>query len=120
MGDPYFNRVLIHQCDVAAPTTSRSGGEVQVTYGSADTLDCRFAAYSERWADERESRQVQQRHRLMMKPGASIDLRYQVSNIKLKSDGTVVESGPFLVVEILRAADGRSQHHIQVELERSG
>ena len=119
MSDPYFNSTLIHECDVAAPTTSRDGGEVQVGYGTATTLPCRFAAFQERWADEAQTRQVFRQHHLMMKPGAAIDRRYRVSNIKLATDGTVIDSGPFIVVEVLKASDGQSLHHIQVELERA-
>lgn len=119
MADAHYKRTLIHQCDVAAPQTSRSGGEVQVTYGTASTLRCRYVPYSERWASEGQSRQIERQHHLMMMPDAEIGVRYQVSNIKIASSGASIDAGPFLVTEVLKLGDGQGLHHIEAELERS-
>lgn len=119
MGDPYFNRTLIHECDVAAPTQTRDGGEVQIGYGTPQTIACRFSAFVERWSNESASRQIYREHNLMVKPDAPIDRRYRVENVRDASDGTVIAAGPFIVTEVLVASDGHSVHHKQVEMERS-
>jgi len=121
MADPYFNRTLIHECDVEPPQTNRVGGEVQVTYGSAVTLSCRYVPYNERWADEGRSRQIYRQHRLMLKPdaGGNIDRNYRVSNIKVASNGNSIDAGKFLVTEVLKMGDGVGLHHIEVEMERA-
>lgn len=113
-----LHRRLIHTCDVAAPETTRDGGEVQVGYGDDTTIVCRFSAFNERWVAERRSRQTFRQHRLMLKADAAIDRRYRVRNIR-DSDGNVIDAGPFVVTEKLIMSDGRSTHHLQVEMERS-
>lgn len=119
MGDVNFNKTLIHSCDVQAPSLSRDGGERQLSYGTAATLECRYVPFSERWSDERRSRQVYREHHLLLRPGAAIGRKYRVSNIRLTGAGTVVDAGPFIVTEILTMGDGRSIHHVEAEMERS-
>ena len=116
--DPYFERSLIHECDVAAPGTHRVGGEVQVTYGTDATISCRHVPYTERWTDEGRSRQIYRRHRLLLAPDAEIGRKYRVRNIKV-SNGVPIDDGPFIVTETLKMGDGQGVHHIEVEMERS-
>jgi hypothetical protein len=118
MGRNLFNKRLIHTCDISAPQTTRDGGEVQVTYGTETTIDCRYYAFNERWAAESQSRQVFRQHRILAKAGSTVDRRYRVRNI-LDKDGNVVDAGPFIVTEKLVMSDGRGTHHIELEMERS-
>jgi hypothetical protein len=119
MTDPYFERTLIHECDVAAPQISRSNAERQVSYGTASTIACRFYALSERWANEARGRQITREHRMMLKPDAAIGRRYQVTNIKIASSGTSIDSGPYVITRIEKYGDGQGLHHIEVEMERT-
>lgn len=115
-----YRQLLIHQCDIAAPTTSRDGGELEVGYGTATTVNCRYVPQTEHWSAEARSRMVTREHKLMLETGITIDRRYQVTNITVKRTGEVIDAGPFIVTEVLHMGGRLKTHHIEAVMERSG
>ena len=114
-----FKSLLIHQCEIAAPTTTRDGGELVVSYGATTTVNCRFVAQTEHWSAEAGSRLVKREHKLMLEANTTIDRRYRVTNITVKYNGEVVDAGPFLVNEVLIMGNRLRTHHKEVVMERS-
>lgn len=115
-----FKSLLIHNCEIAAPVTARDGGELEVTYPNSITVRCRYVPQTEHWSQESNSRIVTREHMLMLETGATIDRRYQVSNITLRYDDSVVDAGPFVVTEVLNMGGRLELHHIEATMERAG
>jgi hypothetical protein len=118
MTNPHYLKMLIHTCELAAPTTTREGGELVVGYADPVTVRCRFAVRSENWADASNSRAIAQRHYLMLTEDAPVDRRYRVTNIKVRISGRVVDPGPFTITEVLTLGNARDVNHLEADIER--
>ena len=115
-----YRSLLIHQCDVAAPVETRDGGELEITYPTSTTVNCRYVPQTEYWSSESRSRIVEREHKLMLEAGITIDRRYQVANITVKHTGVVIDAGPFVITEVLHMGGRRKTHHIEAVMEKSG
>lgn len=118
-GNSHFKRTLIHTCTVERPSYAQStSGEPVPSWATvAEDVRCRYVQKQERIAFETISLQMEQRDLLLLLPGADIDEGDRVSDIRLYSDDTLVDAGPF-TVEARLTRNARAARHISVQLER--
>ena len=120
MAGVHFRRHLIHNCVIysGSATQSATTGELTDVWTSMGSEDCRFIEEEENIANESVGFPMREKPMCLFNSGVDIREEWQVRNITLKSDSSVVEAGPLTVEKLLKRNSTPSRHHISVQLER--
>jgi hypothetical protein len=111
--------LLIHTCTrERAPQEQSADNEIYRDWSTAGTLalTCRFETKQERYADEAQGFTVLRATRLFLEHDADLTTEDRIVDVKLGV--SVIDAGPFDVVEVLDVYDERRVHHREARLER--
>jgi len=118
MAGPHFKKKLIHQAVIQRTTqTQNTIGELVDSWSAVGTIDVRFVHSSHRLADEGQGYPMIEEHFLLCNSGEDVAEEDRIASITLKTDGSSVDAGPFIINGVLKRNTGGA-HHIRVNLER--
>lgn len=119
MANIHFQKQLIHICNIerATITRSSSGAEIFTWAVSAADEPCRYVQRQERIAVEPRSFQMEQVNFILFNNGVDVNVADRIANIRMASDSSVIDAGPFEIEADLER-NSTSAHHIRLNLER--
>lgn len=118
MAGIHFKRTLIHTCTIQRNTPAQStSGELIPSWADVESPDCRFVQKNERLANEGLSFAILEEPIILLNNDADIIEEDRITNVRWKSDATLIDAGPFRVDAVLDRNTG-SAHHISLELDR--
>lgn len=118
MAGIHFRRNLIHTANVLRTTQSQStSGELVDSWATAGSIRCRLVQKQEGIAVESLSLQMREVPRLLCDAGEDVIEEDRISNVTLRSDGSVIDAGPFRIEELLTRSS-TTNHHMSMRLER--
>lgn len=120
MASVHFKKHLIHSAMVQrnTPTTSASG-ELIDSWADVDTINCRYVERSERIAAEGVGFMMLESHLLLCNEDEDVAEDDQITDIRVRTDDSVVNAGPFSVEALLKRS-GTVSHHWMLRLEKVG
>lgn len=118
MAGTHFKKHLIHSAMVQRATWVASGsGELIPTWADVGEIDCRYVEKSERIAAEGVGFMMLESHMLLCNEGEDVQEDDQIIDIRVRTDDSVVNAGPFTVEALLKRSSTAS-HHWALKLER--
>ncbi len=118
MADIHFKRQLIHAANVLRTTPSQSGsGELIDSWTTSGSINCRLVQKQEAIAIESLSLQMREVPRLLCDTGEDVIEEDRIADVTLRSDGSVIDAGPFNIEELLTRSS-TTNHHMSLRLER--
>lgn len=118
MADVHLKKHFIHSAMIQrnTPTTSASG-ELIDSWTDAGRINGRFVEQQERVASESLGFLMLNRNLFLCDEGEDVQEDDQLVDILWRTDGSVVDAGPFSVESLLKRSSTKS-HHMSLKLER--
>ena len=115
-----FDSLLIHTCDIgslAQGAQDNYGTPIETWPTSYEDEPCRFMSIS--GTEVRVGARVMiSNWKLFLDDDVTIDEQDRVSDIKLRSDGTVVDASTFEVLLVQPRSNSVDKHHLEVFLQK--
>ena len=116
-----FSHHYTHTCTIVSYTVGQSarGAQTKTASGTQTLVKCRFVHPKQ--PDSEPLPELGQMIRtdayLFLNPSISVDTEAEISNVRWKSDGALVDAGPFEVIEVAKR-NRRNYHHMRLRLKK--
>lgn len=115
-----FDSLLIHLCDIETLTQGAKddyGNPAETWPDSYTDQECRLMSTTGREIKVGAEVMISD-WKMFIPSGLTVDEQDRVSNIRLRSDGTVIDDSVYEILLVQPISDGINEHHKEIALQK--